>query len=323
VATPRYDDSTSEEEGSVLEVAIMVEGQEGIGWDRWRRLALAVEELGYAGLYRSDHFPNKRTGMYRDGLELWASLAWLAEKTSRIEFGPLVSPVSFRHPVITAWQATSVDNLAGGRLQLGLGAGWNEWEHVTFGFDVLDTDRRFARFEEGLEVVTRLLRNDEPVSFDGEFYGLNDALLVPRSPRPGGTPVVVGGNGVRRTLPLAARYADEWNAVFLKAEAFGDLNARLDELVREAGRTPEQVRRTLMTRVIFGRTEAHVDHKLDGELRDHLPAAVLAGATGEIVERLGHLSEAGVQRVMLQWLEVDDIDALEAMAHSVLPQLRG
>jgi F420-dependent oxidoreductase-like protein len=323
VATPRYDDSTSEEEGSVLEVAIMVEGQEGIGWDRWRRLALAVEELGYAGLYRSDHFPNKRTGMYRDGLELWASLAWLAEKTSRIEFGPLVSPVSFRHPVITAWQASSVDNLAGGRLQLGLGAGWNEWEHVTFGFDVLDTDRRFARFEEGLEVVTRLLRNDEPVSFDGEFYGLNDALLVPRSPRPGGTPVVVGGNGVRRTLPLAARYADEWNAVFLKAEAFGDLNARLDELVREAGRTPEQVRRTLMTRVIFGRTEADVDRRLDGELRDHLPAAVLAGTPGEIVERLGHLSEAGVQRVMLQWLEVDDIDALEAMAHSVLPQLRG
>jgi F420-dependent oxidoreductase-like protein len=306
----------------VLEVAIMVEGQEGIGWDRWRRLALAVEELGYAGLYRSDHFPNKRTGMYRDGLELWASLAWLAEKTSRIEFGPLVSPVSFRHPVITAWQASSVDNLAGGRLQLGLGAGWNEWEHVTFGFDVLDTDRRFARFEEGLEVVTRLLRNDEPVSFDGEFYGLNDALLVPRSPR-GGTPVVVGGNGVRRTLPLAARYADEWNAVFLKAEAFGDLNARLDELVREAGRTPEQVRRTLMTRVIFGRTEADVDRRLDGELRDHLPAAVLAGTPGEIVERLGHLSEAGVQRVMLQWLEVDDIDALEAMAHSVLPQLGG
>ncbi len=305
----------------MIEVAIMVEGQEGVGWDRWQRLARAVEDSGYAGLYRSDHFPSKRTGSYRDCLELWASLAWLAENTSRIEFGPLVSPVSFRHPVITAWQASAVDNLAGGRLRLGLGAGWNEWEHETFGFEVLDTDRRFVRFEEGLEVVTRLLRNDEPVSFDGEFYQLRDALLMPRSPRPGGTPVVVGGNGVRRTLPLAARYADEWNAVSLKAEAFMDLNARLDGLVREAGRAPEQVRRTLMTRVIFGRTEADVDRKLDGALRDHLPAAVLAGTTGEIVERLGQLSEAGVQRVMLQWLEVDDIDALEAMAHTVLPQL--
>ncbi|HET9965659.1 MAG TPA: LLM class flavin-dependent oxidoreductase, partial [Rubrobacter sp.] len=129
----------------MIEVAIMVEGQEGVGWDSWRRLALAVEDLGYAGLFRSDHFPNKRTGMYRDGLELWSSLAWLAENTSRIEFGPLVSPVSFRHPVITAWQASSVDNLAGGRLRLGLGAGWNGWEHETFGFDLLDIDRRFAR----------------------------------------------------------------------------------------------------------------------------------------------------------------------------------
>ena len=306
----------------MLKVAIMVEGQEGVGWDRWRRLARAVEDLGYAGLYRSDHFPNDRTGLYRDGLELWASLTWLAENTSRIEFGPLVSPVSFRHPVINAWQASTVDNLAGGRLRLGLGAGWNEREHGTFGFDVLDTDRRFARFEEGLAVVTRLLRNDEPVSFDGEFYHLQDALLLPRSPRPGGTPVVVGGNGVRRTLPLAARYADEWNAVFLKAEAFEDLNARLDGLVREAGRVPEHVQRTLMTRVVFGRTETDVDSKLDGTSRDHLPAAILAGTTEEIVERLGRLSEAGVQRVMLQWLEVDDIDALEAMANTVLPQLK-
>src|SRR5918997_7174504 len=304
------------------EVAIMIEGQDGIDWQRWRRLARTVEDAGYAGLFRSDHFTNP-TGPVLDALELWSSLTWLAENTSRIEFGPLVSPVSFRHPFITAWLASAVANLAEGRLRLGLGAGWNEWEHETFGFDVLETDRRFVRFEEGLEVVTRLLRNDEPVSFEGEFYRLNDALLMPRSPRPGGTPVVVGGNGVRRTLPLAARYADEWNAVFLKAEAFMDLNARLDELVREAGRVPEQVRRTLMTRVIFGRTEADVDRKLDGELRDHQPAAVLLGTTGEIVERLGHLSEAGVQRVMLQWLEGDDINALGAMAHSVLPQLRG
>jgi F420-dependent oxidoreductase-like protein len=306
----------------MIEVAIMVEGQEGMGWDRWRRLARAVEEFGYAGLNRSDHFPNKQTGSYRDGLELWASLTWLAENTERIEFGPLVSPFSFRHPVITAWQASAVDNLAGGRLRLGLGAGWNEWEHETFGFDLLDTDRRFVRFEEGLEVVTKLLRNEEPVSFDGEFYRLRDAMLLPRSPRPGGPPIVIGGNGVRRTLPLVARFADEWNAVFVTANEFVELNARLDGLVEEAGKARDQVRRTLMTRAIFGRTEADVNGKLDGEARDQLPAAILAGTTDEIVDRLGRLSEAGVQRVMLQWLEVDDIDGLEAMAHSVLPQLQ-
>jgi alkanesulfonate monooxygenase SsuD/methylene tetrahydromethanopterin reductase-like flavin-dependent oxidoreductase (luciferase family) len=189
----------------MIEVAIMVEGQEGVGWHRWRRIARAVEDSGYAGLYRSDHLPNNHSGQYRDGLELWTSLTWLAANTERIEFGPLVSPVSSRHPVITAWQASAVDDLAGGRLRLGLGAGWQEWEHETFGFELLDTDGRFARFEEGLEVVTRLLRSEEPVSFEGEFYKLRDALLMPRSPRPGGPPIVVGGNGVRRTLPLAAR----------------------------------------------------------------------------------------------------------------------
>ena len=306
----------------MLEVAIMVEGQYGIDWPRWKRLARAVEDLGYAGLYRSDHF-TEPTGPYMDALELWSSLSWLADNTERIEFGPLVSPVSFRHPVITAWQASAVDSLAGGRLQLGIGAGWQEREHDTFGFDLLDTDSRFARFEEGLEVVTRLLRSEGPVSFEGDFYRLNEALLLPRSPRPGGSPIVVGGNGRRRTLPLAARYADEWNGVLLTADEFAGLSATLDELLDEAGRPRNRVRRTLMTRAVFGSTEAEVDSKLDGASREDLEPAVIAGTPGAFVERLGLLAQAGVERVMLQWLEVDDVDGLEAMADSVLPQLRG
>jgi F420-dependent oxidoreductase-like protein len=309
-----------QEKEQMIEVAIMVEGQEGIGWDRWRRIARAVEDSGYAGLFRSDHFPYQ-SGSREDALELWTSLTWLAENTRKIEFGPLVSPVSFRHPVITAWQASAVDNLAGGRLRLGLGAGWNEEEHEAFGFDLLDTDSRFGRFQEGLEVVTRLLRSEKPVSFGGKFYNLRDALLVPRSPRPGGIPIVIGGNGVRRTLPLAARYADEWNAVSLTPEEFADLTSRLDELVREAGRVPEDVKRTLMTRVVFGRTRAEVDRKLDGTGWDRVPAGAIVGTENEVIEWLGRLAEAGVQRVMAQWLEVDDVGALEAMAHSVLPQL--
>ena len=304
----------------MLEVAVMIEGQDGIGWDRWKRLGRAVEDLGYAGLYRSDHF-TEPSGPPKDALELWSSLTWLADNTERIEFGPLVSPVSFRHPVITAWQASAVDSLAGGRLQLGLGAGWQEREHDAFGFDLLDTKRRFARLEEGLEVATRLLRNEEPVSFEGEFYRLRDALLTIRSPRPGGPPVVIGGNGPRRTLPLAARFADEWNGVFLTADQFADLNARLEGLLREAGRPPEAVRRTLMTRGIFGRTQLEVDRKLDGVAREDLAAAVIAGTADEFVDRLGRLSDVGVQRVMLQWLETDDLDGLEAVAGSVLPQL--
>ena len=307
----------------MLEVAIMIEGQDGLDWARWQRLARAVEDFGYAGLYRSDHFTNP-TGPVLDALELWTSLTWLAGNTARIEFGPLVSPVSFRHPVITAWMASAVDSLAGGRLRLGIGAGWQEREHETYGFGLLGTDRRFARFEEALQVVILLLQSEEPVSFDGEFYRLRDAVLMPRSPRPGGPPVVIGGNGPRRTLPLAARYADEWNAVVVTPERFIELNARLDELLQEAGRPPEQVRRTLMTRVVFGRTTADIESKLAGESADELSAGgVIIGTASEVTEQLGRLDEAGVQRVMLQWLEVDDIDALEAMAHSVLPQLRG
>jgi F420-dependent oxidoreductase-like protein len=299
----------------------MIEAQDGIDWARWQRLARAVEDSGYAGLFRSDHFTNP-TGPNLDALELWSSLTWLADNTSRIEFGPLVSPVSFRHPVITAWMASAVDSLAGGRLRLGIGAGWQEREHETYGFDLLDTDRRFARFEEGLEIITRLLRSDEPVSFDGEFYRLRDAVLMPPSPRPGGPPIVIGGNGPRRTLPLAARYADEWNAVFAPAKRFAELDARLDELLQEAGRAPEQVRRTLMTRAIFGRTTAGVERKLRGQSADDLRTrGVIVGTAPEIAEQLARLEEAGVQRVMLQWLETDDLDGLEAMAQSVLPQL--
>ena len=302
------------------EVAIMIEGQDGLDWPRWQRLARTVEDSGYAALHRSDHFTNP-TGPVLHALELWSSLTWLADNSDRIEFGPLVSPVSFRHPVITAWTASSVDSLAGGRLRLGIGAGWQEREHEAHGFELLETELRFARFEEALEVITLLLRNDEPVSFDGEFYRLRDAVLMPRSPRPGGPLIVIGGNGPRRTLPLAARYADEWNAVLIPPRRFAELSDRLDELLREAGRPPEAVCRTLMTRAIFGRTTADVERKLAGKQADELRARGTVVGTGpEVAEQLARLDEAGVERVMLQWLETDDIDGLEAMAEFVLPR---
>jgi F420-dependent oxidoreductase-like protein len=304
----------------VPEVAIMIEGQDGLDWPRWQQLARTVEDSGYAALHRSDHFTNP-AGPVLHALELWSSLTWLADNSDRIEFGPLVSPVSFRHPVITAWTASSVDSLAGGRLRLGIGAGWQEREHEAHGFELLETELRFARFEEALEIITLLLRNDEPVSFDGEFYRLRDAVLMPRSPRPGGPPIVIGGNGPRRTLPLAARYADEWNAVLIPPGRFAGLSARLDELLRETGRPPEAVRRTLMTRAIFGRTTADVERKLAGKQADALRArGTIVGTGPEVAEQLARLDEAGVERVMLQWLETDDIDGLEAMAEFVLPR---
>src|SRR5438105_2721329 len=159
-----------------MRIAIMVEGQNGLNWRRWERIAGAVEDLGFEGLYRSDHFVNPAPPEL-DSLELWVSLTWLATHTRRISFGPVVSPVSFRHPTITARMAAAVDDLSGGRLRLGLGAGWQEREHTNFGLDLLDVDARFRRLGEALEVVTRLFRSGKPVSFEGEFYQLHDAIL--------------------------------------------------------------------------------------------------------------------------------------------------
>ena len=200
----------------MLEIAIMVEGQNGLNWERWQRLAIAVEALGFAGLFRSDHYTNANPPDM-DSLELWVSLTWLASHTQRIQFGPLVTPVSFRNPSMTARMAAAVDDLSQGRLVLGVGAGWQEREHTNYGWELLDKDERFARFTEGLEVISRMLKSDSPFDYEGRYFRLQEAILLPRPEHPGGPPILVGGNGERRTLPLAAHYADEWNAVYLTA----------------------------------------------------------------------------------------------------------
>lgn len=305
----------------MIEVAVMIEGQDGLSWPLWRRVAEVAEGSGFAGLYRSDHFVGP-DGPYKDALELWTSLTWLADNTERIEFGPLVSPVSFRHPVITAWQAGAVDRLSGGRLRLGLGAGWQRREHEAFGFDLLGTERRFARFAEGLEVITALLRSGGPASFSGDFYRLDGASISPRGASPSGPPVVIGGNGERRTLPLVARYADEWNAVFIRAERFRELSERLDALLEESGREPRSVRRTLMTRAVYGRDEREVERLLGGRERGELQAdGLLVGTAEEILAGLRDLEAAGVERVMLQWLDTDDLERLEDLGREILPEL--
>ena len=302
----------------MLEVALMIEGQNGLTWPRWQRIARAVDELGFAGLYRSDHFTNANPPDI-DSLELWISLAWLASHTKRIEFGPLVAPVSFRHPVLMARMALAVDDLSGGRLTLGLGAGWQEREHSNFGFELLDVPQRFGRFEEALKVITRLLSSDEPVSFAGSCYRLQDAILLPRPQRPGGPPILIGGNGPRRTLPLVARYGHEWNAVFAGAARFAELNRRLDELLHEQNRQPTEVRRSLMSGVIFGRDDGEVRRRLNGrDAAEQRERGMIVGTGAQVQEQLGRLAEAGVQRVMLQWLDLDDLDGIAALAEVVL-----
>ncbi len=306
---------------AIIEVALMIEGQNGLTWPRWQRLARAAEELGFAGLYRSDHYTNAGPPD-KESLELWVSLTWLASHTERIEFGPLVSPVSFRHPTMTARMGAAVDDLSNGRLILGVGAGWQEREHHNYGWDLLGVSERMDRLEEGLEVITRMLRSDEPSDFEGEYFELHEAILLPRPQRPGGPPILVGGNGPRRTLPLVARYADEWNAVYIPPRRFRELNARLDGLIRENGRQPGEVRRSLMTGCVFGRDDRELKAQLGDRSADDLrQRGLVVGNADQVIEQLAELAEAGVQRVMLQWIELDDIDRLEAMAQGIIPQL--
>ena len=304
----------------MLEVAIMIEGQNGLTWPRWQKIVRLVDDAGFVGLFRSDHFTNSN-GTDIASLELWTSLTWLASNTRRIEFGLLVTPFSFRHPVHTARMASAVDDLSEGRLTLGLGAGWNKREHNQFGFELLDPKSRFDRFEEGMQVVTRLLQSDEPVTFEGQYYQLRGATLLPRPQRPGGPRILIGGNGVKRTLSYVVRYAEEWNCVSLLPDAFARLNQRLSKMLDEAGRDPTAVRRSMMTGCVFGKDETALNRKIKmygKTLEEVRQDGIVAGSSSAIREQLTALEEAGLQRIMLQWLDLDDMEGLEALAKAIL-----
>ncbi|MBN1247758.1 MAG: TIGR03560 family F420-dependent LLM class oxidoreductase [Anaerolineae bacterium] len=303
-----------------MDINLMIEAQAGVYWPEWELLARAAEDLGFDGLYRSDHFahgsPPKEAA-----LELWTSLTYLALRTERVCFGSLVSPAAFRHPAVTAWCALQVDDLSGGRLRLGLGAGWNVEEHQRFGLPLLEIGPRFDRFEEYLQIVMRLFRERELVTFDGDHYQLDRAMLMPRPERPGGPPITVGGNGPQKTLPLAARYADEWNAVWCTRERWTKLNARLEGLLAAEGRASEELRRTMMTGIFYGRTDAELRDVLgrQGEAAEALRGrGALVGTSGMVRDQLGELADMGLDGVMLQWLDIHDFDRLEALAAAVV-----
>ncbi len=318
----------------MVAISIMIEGQNGLTWPRWKRIVKEVEELGFAGLFRSDHFTNANPPD-KDSLEMIVSLTYLADHSQRLHFGPLVAPVSFRDPRMLARQAAALDDLSGGRMILGVGAGWQEREHRLFGYNLGDLRTRMARLEEGLEVITRLLRSDEPVTYEGRFFQLRGAILLPRPQRPGGPDIQIGGNGPKRTLPLVARYANHWNGTFISVDDFRERSAILDQLLLVAGRDPADVRRSAMLSLYFGRDMAELDRRLSWRhdepkyagkplnvVIEDLKASggIIAGTPGEVIEQIKAYDNAGADELMLQWWDLDDIDGLRAFARSVLPQ---
>ncbi len=319
----------------MVALSIQIEGQDGLTWSRWKKLVDEVETLGFTGLYRSDHFTNGRPPD-KASLEMVVSLTYLADHTQNISFGPLVAPFSFRDPMLLVRQAAALDDLSGGRMYLGLGAGWQEREHTLFGYELGDIPTRMARLEEGLEVVTRLLKSDDPVTFEGHFYQLRGATLLPRPQRPGGPRILLGGSGVKRTLPLVARYADAWNGNFLSPGAFRERSSALDALLQAAGRKPTDVRRSLMLGLFFGNDMLEVDKVLSWrrdvpDLADKPLDAVieaissrgeaLVGTSEHITRQIETYADAGVEEFMLQWRDMDDIKGLRNFAESVLPRI--
>lgn len=291
----------------------MLEGQYGLTWERWDRILKAGADFGFDGVFRSDHYTIGPPDY--DSLETWVSLTYAASHSERIEFGPLVSPTTFRHPALTARMAAAVDDLSGGRLVLGLGTGWHEREHKQYGIPFYDVKIRFEMLQDALEITTRLFDHSEPVSYTGKHFSLDGAVLLPRPKRR--TPILIGGNGMNKTLPFVAQYADEWNGVFLSPADYRERMARLDELLDERGRPRSAVRRSLMTQVIFGAEDAEVQTKR-AQITEDRAAKLVMGTPSQIVDRLGEYAEAGVERIMLQWLDLDDLAGIERLARDVV-----
>ncbi|MCA9887734.1 MAG: TIGR03560 family F420-dependent LLM class oxidoreductase [Anaerolineae bacterium] len=309
----------------MTQIGIMIEGQDGLNWDRWKRILQTAEDSGYQCVFRSDHFTNA-SGPHKDALELWTSLTYAASHTSRIEFGPMVTPVTFRHPSMNVKYASAISDLSGGRLYMGMGTGWQDREHESFGIDFPELSERYERLEEAIQITKLLFESDKPVDFNGEYYSLKDALLLPHPVQVGGPPILIGGNGPTRTLPLVAKYAKEWNAVFIDHETYKERTESLNDMLEKQGRQPSDVKRSLMTRIFYAADEDSLNTQLAAANQTAealVERGLMVGTASAVIDQLGAWGELGIERFMLQWIDQDDIAGLEHMAAHVLPHFHG
>ncbi len=315
-----------------MRICLMIEGQEGVTWDDWVRLARLAEELGFEGLFRSDHY----TAIIRPDAaahDAWATLAGLAALTERIRLGTLVSPATFRHPSVLARMAVTVDHVSGGRVDVGMGSGWYEREHLAHGFPFLDGKRRFALFAEQVEIVVRSW-TEQRFEHDGAAYTLRDQQALPRPVQVPHPPLVLGGTVKPRFAALAARYANEVNTLGAPNDELRERKAALDRACVELGRDPASLGYSVMTACFVGETDEDVRDRVArfllvrGDGAD--PAGLiterrerwLVGTIDEVAARIGELSELGVTRVFLQHLNHADDEMLALVAERLLPALR-
>ncbi len=306
-----------------MRVCLMIEGQESVSWDDWLALAKACEGSEVEALFRSDHYLSVMGRAERGSLDAWATISALAALTSTLRLGTLVSPVTFRHPSVLAKNVVTADHIAGGgRVELGLGAGWLEAEHASYGFPFPPTGERFRMLEEQIEIVRRQWEKG-PLDFDGEHYRFSglDALPKPLAP----PNLIVGGRARPRSLALASRWADEYNLVMASSEECRAAVPRIREAWGAAGRSAPVI--SLMTGCVPGSDQvdlferAHAVAEIRGEdatdpeayIRG-LPDHWLVGTVPAVEERLAELEDAGVERVMLQYLPHGDLDGVDLIA---------
>ncbi|MFC9813270.1 LLM class F420-dependent oxidoreductase [Streptomyces virginiae] len=307
-----------------MDLRIFTEPQQGASYDTLLTVAKATEDLGFDAFFRSDHYVRMGNA---DGLpgptDAWITLAGLARETRRIRLGTLMTAGTFRLPGVLAIQVAQVDQMSGGRVELGLGAGWFEEEHKAYGIP-FPADR-MSRLEEQLAIVTGLWATAPGATFDykGDHYRVENSPALPK-PVQARIPVLVGGHGAKRTPRLAARYADEFNMPFASIADSARQFGRVREAAERAGRGPDDLVYSNALVVCVGKDDAEVARRAAaiGRDVDELKANGLAGSPAEVVEKIGAYGATGSSRVYLQLLDLDDLDHLELISAQVLSQLR-
>jgi F420-dependent oxidoreductase-like protein len=304
-----------------MQLRVFTEPQQGASYDELLRVAKATEDLGFDGFFRSDHYLAMGGSGLPGPTDAWVTLAGLARETSRIRLGTLVSAATFRLPGPLAISVAQVDRMSGGRVELGIGAGWFEDEHRAYGIPFPDVAERFDRFAEQVEIVHGLLTtpDGERFAFDGTHYQLtaSPALSKPVQTPP---PLIVGGTGRKRGAALAARFADEFNVPFRSRDETTETFDRVRAAAAQTGRT---LRYTAAQVLCVGRDDAEVKRRAAaiGMDLEEIRADAIVGTPAEVVDRIGSWAEHGASRLYLQTLDLSDLDHLELVAAEVLPQV--
>jgi F420-dependent oxidoreductase-like protein len=307
-----------------MRLRIFTEPQQGASYAQLLALARLSEELGFDAFFRSDHYLVMGESSGLPGpTDAWTTLAALGRETSRIRLGTLVTPVTFRFPGPLAIQVAQADAMSGGRVELGIGAGWYDAEHAAYAIPFPSTGERFEMLEEQLAIITGLWETADRFNFEGKHYRVADSPGLPKPvqrPRP---PIVMGGYGTKRTPRLAAKYADEFNLPFPPLDYYRAACDNVRTACDAAGRAAESMRYTVALVVCAGANEAEFAKRAAaiGREPDELRKNGAAGLVDEVVERINAYAKEGAETTYLQVLDVDDHDHLRLIAREVMPHV--